>query len=70
VCKHDLDAGADDLRHMATEQLLDFLANHDNDPAKAGARRVVDAVVEQSLTVRTDRSELLQPAVARAEAGR
>ena len=70
VRKHDLDTGADDFRHVATEQLFDFLPNHEHGSAKTGARRVVHAVVEERLAMGAYRGELFEPAVARAEARR
>ena len=70
VRKHHLDTGADDVRHVATEQLLDFLANHEHHSAKACTRRVVHAVVEEHLAIGAYRGKLFEPAVARTEARR
>src|SRR6266566_620970 len=58
------------VRAVATEQLFDFLPNHEHGSAKTGARRVVHAVVEERLAMGAYRSELFEPAVARAEARR
>ena len=55
---------------VATEQLFDFLTNHEHDESKAGARRIVHAVVEERFTARANGDELLQPAVTGAERGR
>jgi len=59
VRKHDFDPGADDIRHVAAEQLLYFPTDDQDDVAEAGAQGVVHAVVQQRLAMRPDRRELL-----------
>ena len=55
---------------MAAKQLVDFLANHEDDASKAGAHGVVHAVVQQCPALGTDGRELLETAVASPEARR
>ena len=64
------DAGADDIRHVAAEQLLCFPTDDQDDVAEAGAHGVVHAVVQQCLAMRPDGRELLETAVASPEARR
>src|SRR5213593_4623150 len=70
VREHDFEPGADDVRHVTTERLLDLRADHEHDLTKAGTRRVVHTVVEERFAARAHGNELLQPAVAAAEPGR
>jgi len=55
---------------MAAKLLLHLPPNNEHDCAETGAHGVVHAVVQQYFTARTNGSELLQPPVAGADAGR
>src|SRR5205823_8603914 len=57
----DLHPGADDLRHVAAELILDVSSNHEHDFPEAGPDGVVDAVVEQRLAAWPHPGELLEP---------
>ena len=61
-----LDAVAEERAHILQHRRLD----DEHDAVKAGAQRVIDRVLHEDLAVGAETLDLLDAAIARAEAGR
>ena len=64
----DIQAFFEAVPHLLTEFLLKIPPDHKNDAGKSCANGVIDRIIQQSFTGRSDRIHLFQSAVTAAHA--